>query len=188
MERNLEILDTAGGAESFIMLANNFDRVATAEKTKWEAFYYAGYCYAVMAAFTPDKTKIDMLADKAELYLQQANNLQKNNSEIAALFAMIKSLKLSVDPMNRWQTLGREIAVHLTKAKQQDPNNPRPFLIEARIKFNTPEGMGGGKEAAKALITEAIQKFNNFKPQNSLAPRWGLRPAEMFLEKLNAAK
>ena len=188
METNLHILDTAGSVTSFVMLANNFERIATAEKTKWEPFYYAAYCYAVMAVSAPDKTKIDMLADKAELWLQQANNLQKNNSEIAALFAMIKSSKIMVDPINRWQSLGQEVGQHLGEAKQVDPTNPRPWLIEARIKFNTPEGLGGGKEPAKTLITEAIQKFSNFKPQSSIAPVWGLRPAEMFLEKLNAPK
>ena len=109
MEINLQKLDTAGNVSSFIMLANNFDRIATAEKTKWEPFYYAAYCYAVMAVSSPDKTKIDMLADKAELWLQQANNLKKNNSEIAALFAMIKSSKIMVDPINRWQSFGQEV-------------------------------------------------------------------------------
>ncbi|HLG39521.1 MAG TPA: hypothetical protein VI461_07625 [Chitinophagaceae bacterium] len=188
METNLRILDTASNASSFIALANNFDRIAAAEKTKWEPFYYAAYCYAVMAAFTPDKTKIDMLTDKADLWLQEANNLQKGNSEIAALFAMIKSLKILVDPVNRWQKLGQEVAGYLTSAKQQDANNPRPYLIEARIKFNTPEGLGGGKEAAKALITDAITKFGNFKPQSSIAPNWGLQQAESFLAKLNESK
>ena len=188
METNLQILDTAASVTSFIMLANNFGRIAAAEKTKWEPFYYAAYCYAVMAVFTPDKTKIDMLADKAELYLQQANNLQENNSEIAALFAMTQSSKILVDPINRWQTMGPEVAGYLTAAKQQDPNNPRPWLIEARIKFNTPEGLGGGKVVAKTLLAEAIQRFSNFNPQSSLAPVWGLRPAEKFLEKLNASK
>lgn len=188
MESNLQVLDTARGAASFIMLANNFDRIAGAEKTKWEPYYYAAYCYAVMAVSSPDKTKIDMLADKAELYLQQASNLQKNNSEVAALFAMIKSLKIMVDPINRWQTLGQEVGVYLAEAKQQDPNNPRPYLIEARIKLNTPEGLGGGKESAKTLITVAIQKFGNFTPQNSIAPRWGAHQAEGFLEKLAASK
>ena len=185
MEANLRILDTASGAATFITLANNFERIATAEKSKWQPYYFAAYCYAVMGVTTPDKTKIDMLADKAELYLHQAATIEKNNSEIATLFAMIKSSKILVDPMNRWQKLGAEVNAHLSEAKQLDPNNPRPWFIESRIKFNTPEGLGGGPKVAKELVTESIRLFKSFKPQNSIAPNWGLQQAEGFLEKLN---
>jgi hypothetical protein len=185
MQTNLQVLDTAGAPASFIMLANNFERIGTAEKTKWEPFYYAAYCYATMALNTPDKTKVDMLADKAELYLVQADKLQKNNSEISTLFAMIKSAKISVDPMNRWMSMGQEVTAHISNAKDQDSNNPRPYLIDARIKYRMPEALGGGKEAAKALLTEAVKKFKSFTPSGSIAPNWGLKSTESFLENLN---
>jgi hypothetical protein len=185
MQSNLQILDTAGSPSSFIMLANNFERIGTAEKIKWEPFYYAAYCYALMAVNSPDKTKIDMLAEKAELYLEEADKLQKNNSEISTLFAMIKSAKLLVDPMNRWMTMGQEITAHISDAKEQDSNNPRPYLVEARIKYGTPEGLGGGKEVTKALLVDAIKKFKSFTLSSAVAPGWGLRAAENFLEKLN---
>jgi hypothetical protein len=185
MKTNLQVLDTAASPNSFVMLANNFERIATSEKTKWEPFYYAAYCYAVMAVSTADKTKIDMLADKAELYLEQANKIQPNNSEISTVFAMIKSAKILVDPMNRWMTLGQEVVGHINEAKNQDSNNPRPYLVDARIKYRTPERLGGGKEVAKALLAEGISKFKSFKPVNSTAPNWGLQSAESFLATLN---
>ena len=91
---------------------------------------------------------------------------------------MIVYTRLLVDPISRWQTLGKEANDYLTKAKQQDPANPRPYLIEARAKLHTPEGLGGGPKAAKLIVDECLAKFKTFVPVNSLAPGWGKVQAE----------
>lgn len=178
MEANLKLLDTASVPATFIMLANNFERIGKAEKKHWQPFYYAAFCYAVMAANVPDKSKTDPLAEKAVSYLASADALKKNNSEISSLQGMILYTRVLVDPMSRWQTMGKEAIDHLAKAKQQDPANPRPYLIDARAKFHTPEGLGGGPKAAKLIIDECLAKFKEFVPANSLAPGWGQAQAE----------
>ena len=178
MEVNLKLLDTASAPATFIMLANNFERIGKAEKKQWQPFYYAAFCYAIMAANVPDKSKIDPLAEKAVSYLASADMLEKNNSEISSLHAMILYTRVLVDPVSRWKTLGKEAIDHLTKAKQQDPANPRPYLIDARAKLHTPEGLGGGPKVAKLIIDECLAKFKAFVPANSLAPAWGQAQAE----------
>ena len=77
MLTNIRQLDTASSAASLITLANNFERIGKAEKIKWEPFYYASYCYTAMAFMSPDKTKIDVLADNAESLLQKAEAIEK---------------------------------------------------------------------------------------------------------------
>lgn len=178
MEANLKLLDTASSPATFIMLANNFERIGKAEKNQWQPFYYAAFCYAVMAGKVPDRSKIDMLAEKAASYLALADALEKNNSEISSLQAMILYTRVLVDPISRWQTIGKEAIDYLARAKQQDPANPRPYLIEARAKLHTPEGLGGGPKAAKIIIDECLAKFKTFVPGNSLAPVWGKTQAE----------
>ena len=178
METNLKLLDTASAPATFIILANNFERIGKAEKNQWQPFYYAAFCYAVMAGNVPDKSKIDMLAEKAISYLAVANALEKNNSEISSLQGLVLYTRVLVDPMSRWQTIGKEATDQLAKAKQQDPANPRPYLIEARAKLHIPEGLGGGPKAAKATIDECLAKFKTFVPANSIAPGWGKIQAE----------
>lgn len=178
MEANLKLLDTASAPVTFVMLANNFERIGKAEKKQWQPFYYAAFCYAIMAANVPDKSKIDYLAEKAVSYLASADALEKNNSEISSLHGMILYTRLLVDPISRWQTMGKEASDLIIKAKQQDPANPRPYLVEARAKLHTPEGMGGGPKAAKLTIDECLTKFKTFVPVNSLAPGWGRVQAE----------
>ena len=186
MKANISQLDTVSSAEELINLANNFERIGNAEKTKWQPFYYAAYCYTALAFLSPDKTKIDPLADKAEAILQQAASIEKNNSEINCLFAMINSCRLTVDPMGRFPVKGQEIQMQLAKAKQENAENPRIYLLEARIQLRTPEGLGGGKKVAKESAELAVQKFKDFKPGNSIAPNWGSQQAKSLLEKINA--
>ncbi len=131
-----------------------------------------------MAANVPDKSRIDPLAEKAVSYLAAADALEKNNSEISSLQGMILYTRVLVDPINRWQIMGKEAIDYLAKAKQQDPANPRPYLIDARAKLHTPEGLGGGPKAAKLIIDECLAKFKVFAPANSLAPDWGKAQAE----------
>ena len=187
MQANIKQLDTAVTAATLITVANNFERIANSEKTKWEPFYYAAYSYTIMAFMSPDKTKIDWLADKAEGLLQQAAAIEKNNSEISVMFAMINSCRIMVDPVSRFQTRGPEIQSLLAKATQENVNNPRIYLQQARMQIRTPEAFGGGKIAAKKSTETAIEKFKNFTPENSIAPAWGESQAISLLEKLMQA-
>ena len=186
MQSNIRQLDTTSTAAGLINLANNFERIGNAEKTKWQPFYYAAFCYTAMAFLSPDMSKIDFLADKAEAILQQAEAIEKNNSEISCLFAMINSCRIMVDPVGRFQIRGKEVQALLAKATQENPNNPRIYLLQARMQLRTPEAFGGGKKVAKETAEIAVQKFKEFKPENSIAPVWGEQQAKSLLDKINA--
>ncbi len=50
-------------------MANNFTRIADAEKTQWLPYYYAAYCYTMDALREQDVSKKDAIADKADTAL-----------------------------------------------------------------------------------------------------------------------
>ena len=139
----------------------------------------------IMALKTPDKAMIDPLTEKAEGYLEKATLLSKDNSEISALHGMIINTKILVDPPARWQTYSQQSVALLEAAKQQNPLNPRPYLIEARTKMFTPPAMGGGPDAAKPIVEKAMSNFKEFQPENSIAPVWGLSQTKMLQAKIN---
>jgi hypothetical protein len=182
MSDNLKVLDTAKSPGTFVVLANNFDRIANAEKKEWLPYYYAGFCYTMLALYTPDPSQIDPLADKAESYLQKAGELSSKNSEISCLYGMITAARITVDPMSRWQQMSGDLQTYVARSKMEDPNNPRPYLLEANTTLRTPESMGGGKSAAKPLIEEAIKKYDTFKPESALYPNWGKGNAVEILQ------
>lgn len=184
MKKNIALLDSALSNGSMAEVANNFERIAEAEKTQWLPYYYAGYA-TVMNAFTSaDKTKTDAIADKAELLINKAESLAVSpNSEIHVIKSMIASAHMMVDPQTRWIKYGQASSENIVKAKELDPTNPRPVYLEGQSKFYTPESFGGGKAPAKELFEKAILMFDAFKSENELAPVWGKTTTMYFLSK-----
>lgn len=184
MAPNVSMADTATAAGTLTLLANNFERIAQAEKNDWLSYYYAANCYFSLAALSENKDIIDDYNDRAELNLSKADSLSKNNSEIYCLYYLLCYTRLKADPMGRYQkyfALGDE---YLNMGKQADPGNPRLFLCQAQIVFHTPEAFGGGKKAAKILAEEAIRKYESFVPKSNLHPNWGKNNAQLLMKKL----
>lgn len=187
MLENIARMDTASSPSALISIANNFERIGQVESTKWEPFYYASYCYIATAFTTPDKNKIDVLADKAESLIQKAQAIEKNNSEITTLFAMINSCRIMVDPVSRFQTKGPEVHELIRKATRENQHNPRIYLLQARMQLGTPEAFGGGKSLAKQSAETAIEEFASFRPEKNISPNWGEAQAKSLLAKINAS-
>lgn len=173
MEQNVAKLDTASSAATYNNLANNFERIAKAEKNQWLPFYYAAYCNVVGGFMSRDFSKADAVADKAEALINKADSLSPHNSEIMCVMSMVNSARIMVDPQNRGMKYGMIASQNLAMAKTYDPKNPRPYLLEAQSKMYTPEQWGGGKEAAKASLDQGKKRMAEFKPESSISPKWG---------------
>jgi hypothetical protein len=182
MKKNIAELETAMQKGAMPELANNFERIAEAEKTQWLAYYYASYCTVMNAFMEQDKSKTDGIADKAEQLIKKAEELAGGeNSETCVIKSMIASAHMMVDPQNRWMQYGQTSSLNITKAKSLDPANPRPLYLEGQAKFYTPEQFGGGKAPAKELFTKALEMFDKFQPASELHPAWGRSATNYFL-------
>lgn len=182
MQKNLESIGAAfKNPASLLALANNFERIADAEKTQWLPYYYAAFCQVNYGFMEQDKAKTDMLANKATELIEKANVLNPNNSEISCIKSMIASCHMMVDPMQRFMEYGQESSKQLEAARQQDPANPRPELLIAQSLKYTPEQFGGGCSAAKPKVESALKLFQEFKPASPMHPNWGKEMAEGIL-------
>jgi hypothetical protein len=183
MQKNLAAMDTAfKNPANLLNLANNFERIATAEKTQWLAYYYAAFCQVNYGFMQQDKDKIDAIADKATDFINKADSLMPNNSEVSCIKSMIASCHMMVNPMQRWQEYGAESNGNMAKAMQQDPANPRPYYLKGQGLKYTPEQFGGGCKTAKPELQTALDKFGSFKPASELHPNWGKTQVEMLLK------
>ncbi len=179
MKKNLVEIDSAfikNEPDRLTELAAAFERIGDAEKTQWIPHYYAAYCQVMFAFVKNDPASNDAIADKADLSIAKAEALVKNNSEISLLKAMNTSLRMLVNPMQRWMELGPKVQQYSQDAVTQDPTNPRPHWFSGTSLKNTPEQFGGGCGAAKPLLQKAMELFNTFKPASDLHPSWG-KPA-----------
>ena len=181
MEKNVMELDTTRDAAKLQNLANNFERIAGAEKTEWLPSYYAAYCYVNMT-YSTKGDMIDTYCDKADKFINKADSISPNNSEIYTLKAQIASARISVNPMSRGQKYGTDSAELREKAKDLDKTNPRPHYLEGTAYFYTPPMFGGGKDKAKVAFERALKMFETFKPVSSISPNWGKRSTEYFIK------
>lgn len=186
MKNNIAQLDSMHDPNKLAELANNFERIADAEKSQWLPYYYAAYCQVMNSLVDQDKSKNDAIADKADQLIKKAEELNGGeNSETCVIKSMIATAHMMVDPQSRFMQYGQSSSIELIKAKKLDPSNPRPVLLEGQSKFFTPEQYGGGKAQAKELFTKALQLFDQFKPTSDLSPTWGKSATNYFLQQCN---
>jgi hypothetical protein len=191
MEEKIAAIEKTNTSAGWQELANGFERIAEAEKNQWLPYYYAamsnvmtGYMLSNGQPGGANITQLDQMADKAEVMLNKAEELEKDNSDIYCIRKMINTLKLTADPMTRYQTYGPKGEEALAKAKVLDPANPRIYLLEGQDKFFTPEQFGGSKTEAKVLFETSLKKFEEFKPKSSIHPSWGKSQVEYSLSQI----
>ena len=180
MGKAFEQLKSVKTAEDMSATAAFFERIADAEKDKWLPYYYAAYCNYLSGWMNPKADK-DVIGEKSKDLVVKAEVLEKNNAELYILRQMIAVQQLTVDPMSRFQTYGKQANEALEMAKQIDPNNPRVYLVDGQYKMNVPEAFGGGKEVGKKLFTKSLELFKTYKPASEMHPSWGADQAEKLL-------
>ncbi len=182
MKANIAAIDTSyKNPANLLDLANKFERIATAEKTQWLAYYYAALCQVNYTYMEQDKTKVDAIADKASELIDKADALQPNNSEISCIKSMIASAHMMVNPMQRFMEYGPEAQSFIDAAMQQDPTNPRPEYLKGQGLKYTPEQFGGGCTTAKQVLQSSLAKYNVFKPASEIHPIWGKQRVEQLI-------
>lgn len=182
MKSNIAAIDTSfKNPQNLLSLANNFERIALAEKNQWLAYYYAAFCQVNYTYMEPDKSKVDAIADKATWLINKADSLQPQNSEICCIKSMIASSHMMVNPMQRYMEYGPVSVAQLENAMQLDPSNPRPYYLKGQGLKYTPEQFGGGCKTASEQLQIALDKYATFKPASDISPDWGRQRTELIL-------
>jgi hypothetical protein len=173
MRQQILQLDSARTAQDFQNCANNFERIANAEKTEWVPAYYAAYAFCMKAFYEKDINGIDGYCDKADALLAHAEVLAPANSEIATVKAMLLMARMRVDG-SRSMTMGPKATQILQQALKQEPvGNPRAMVQMAQMLYYTPPAFGGGKDAANDYLKRGILAYDSFKPASDIHPNWG---------------
>ena len=162
---------------------NKLERIASTETREYLPLYYAAQGYILLSFMEKEGGKKDQLLDRAQQHLDKALKLQPNESELYALQGFLHQGRISVDFMSRGQQYAGLAMQALEKAKILNPENPRVYYLIGQNLFYTPAMFGGGPAAALPLLTQAQQKFEQFKPASPIIPTWGLVTNNILLEK-----
>lgn len=178
MLKNIEAAYKAKTVSEYQDAANAFERIAAAEKTKWEPYYYAAFSYITMANVETEGAKKDAYLDLATKDLDQAKGIQANDSEITALEGFVYMMRVTVDPASRGQEYSGKAFRSFSTAVALNPENPRALALLAQMQYGTAQFFGNSTAEACATADKSLLKFETYKAQHALAPQWGKQFAE----------
>jgi hypothetical protein len=185
MQKNIEAVYVAKEVAEFQNVVNTFERIGEAEKSKWEPFYYASFGYVMMANYEKEASNKDLYLDLAQKNLDKAKVLLPNDSEIIALEGFIHMMRITVDPASRGQQYSGMAFQSFGKAVALNPENPRALSLLAQMQYGTAQFFGSPTTDACSTLTKALEKFDSYKSDNSLAPQWGRKMTEGLKSKCN---
>lgn len=184
MKSAIEMMEQASEPGELAESANRFERIATAEKSRWMPYYYASYSLVSMSYDESDGGQRDLILDRAQDLLDQALDLEPKESELHVLQAFLYPSRIIIDPMGRGMIYMEKIFASLGTAKALNPENPRSYFLEGINKLNLPPSFGGGADVAKPILEVALVKFEAFTNEDPLWPGWGEETTRTELEKL----
>ena len=173
MQKNIKAVYEAQTPDQLQAAVNSFERIATAEPSRWEPLYYSAFGNLMLSARETDAAKKDQYIDLATQSLKKASALKPNDSEILALEGFALMMRLSVDPASR----GPQYAGASVKAFEQalaiNPQNPRALSLLAQMQYGTAEFFNSPPTEACQTNEKALELFAMEKPESLLAPAWG---------------
>ena len=181
MAKNIEVVYNAKTTEELQQAVNQLDRVGSAEKTKWEPFYYAAFGYIMMANQSPDAAKKDAYLDQATVELEKASAIKADESEIVTLEGFVSLIRVTVNPAVRGQQYTGLAGQSFKKALTLNPENPRALALLAQMQFGTAKFFSAPFDEACGTTHKALEKFSSYKSANAFAPAWGKSMTEGLL-------
>ncbi len=173
---------TAEKIDELQTAVNTLDRIAQAEKGRWEPLYYAAFGYVMMANREAEVAKKDGYLDQALERIKKAAALNQNNSEVTALEGFAHMIRVTVDPDTRGQQYSALSMQAYGKAIQQDPNNPRALALMAQMQYGMAKFFNSPVTEACGLAQKAMTLFDAAKSESILTPAWGKSMTEGLLQ------
>ena len=178
MAKNIQTVYRSESIGELQSAVNALERIASAEKTKWEPYYYAAFGNIMIAHREQDGTKKDAFLDQAIANIEKAKKIAAKESEIIALEGFVHIIRITVNPETRGQQYSGLAMQTLGRALSLNPENPRALALIAQTQYGTAQFLGSPTTEACATNASALEKFATFKSENPLAPKWGNRMAE----------
>src|SRR5688572_11030652 len=98
MAKNIQTVYSSQSIAELQGAVNALERIASAEKTKWEPYYYAAFGDIMIAHREQDATKKDTFLDQALSNIEKAKKIVAKESEIIALEGFVHIIRITVNP------------------------------------------------------------------------------------------
>ena len=173
MGKQIQLVYAAQTIEQYQEAVNTFDRISSAEKTKWEPFYYSAFGSIMMANKETNGTKKDAYLDKALAAIENGKAINPAESEFVSLEGFVHMIRVTVDPATRGQQYSGMAFQLYNKATSMNPENPRALAFLAQMQMGVAKFMNSPTTDACNTNKKAAEKFASYKSDNPLSPQWG---------------
>jgi hypothetical protein len=184
MVNNIMLTDTTRSSTDLERAAAVFLAIYEAKKD-WLAQYYHVYSLVKAASLTKILPAKESLLSKAALVVDSMKDGLRD--EILVLQALYSQIYLSFH-RDEWRSYLPRIDSFLDSAIHLNSGNPRAYYLQALIKYNMPEPLGGGKNVALPLIEKSCVLFSSHNGSQLSGPTWGKAEAENLLAAINSEK
>ena len=182
MGKQIKAIYSAKSIEEYQSAVNSLDRIAAAEKTKWEPYYYSAFGSIMMANLEKEPSRKDSYLDLALLSLERGKLLAPEESELVVLEGFVHMIRVTVDPPTRGPEFSGLSMQTFSKALSMNPNNPRAMILMAEMQLGTARFFKQSPAEACETGKNALEIFNSITAsQDSLAPVWGKQMAEAMV-------
>jgi len=163
-----------------------FERIASAEPENWLPPYYAAETL-ILDRFTKlnDKNTLDKQLNQAQIFLNSASSISKNNPEIMVMQALLYTVYVASDGATYGMIYSGKVMALYNQAEKLAPNNPRVVLSKADWEIGGARYFGQDIKPFCKDVERALELFATFKPESKFAPTWG---EERALEVLKDCK
>ncbi|MGD9977767.1 MAG: hypothetical protein AB7S54_07515 [Bacteroidales bacterium] len=181
MQETFTLFDSAQTTTDLQAVAGQFERIATAESTRWEPLYYHAFTYINLSFREKDGDRKDAILDVAQKGIDRALELGGDKSELYALQGFLYQGRMQVSAI-RGMTYSQKAAEVLEKAVKENPENPRAQFLLAQNIYYTPKMFGGGSKNALPKFQEAKGLFEKENGKTGIMPKWGAKSNQRMLD------
>lgn len=164
---------------------NLYERIGNAASTNWLPYYNLALLKTRTTFKIKDNTLIETQLDLATNFVNSADAISPDNSEIYVLKALINVAKIVSNPMVNGRNLSGETIYLYKKAIALNPDNPRAHSGLANFQMGSARFFKQDLTPYCKKLQESLAMYDIFKPESKFHPIWGKERALEALKDCN---
>tara|TARA_R110002073_G_scaffold139232_2_gene289282 strand:- start:58243 stop:59235 length:993 start_codon:yes stop_codon:yes gene_type:complete len=152
---------------------NMLERIANAEPENWIPPYHIALLKARTSFAMTNKSAQEAQIKSAEDFIDRADAISPDNSEIYVIKAMVNVAKIASNPMVNGASLSAPTEALYRKAVALDATNPRAYSGLAEFEMGAARFFGKDLTPYCTKLQESIKLYDAFQPASKMAPNWG---------------
>lgn len=153
--------------------ANLLERISSAEPENWLAPYHLALLKTRSSFAITDKAKQEAQIAAASDFIDKADLLSPDNSEVYVVKGLINVAKIASNPMVNGATLSGPTTELYKKAITLDNNNPRAHSGLTEFEMGSARFFEQDLSPYCKRLQETLALYDAFKPAGKFYPNWG---------------